>query len=113
MIISRKRYELELQRAENRILELDTMNSNIKALAKEITELLTRVRKLEVNLFTHMVREAQGTLRDEKPVRCANCKWFDISEPSGTVEPIGFRCKRRRIFVDSDDFCKRGERREE
>lgn len=46
-------------------------------------------------------------------VRCKDCKWFDISEPSGTVEPIGYKCKRRQIFVDSDDFCKRGERREE
>lgn len=43
-------------------------------------------------------------------VMCMDCKWFDISEPSGTVEPIGHKCKRRRIFVDSDDFCKRGER---
>lgn len=45
-------------------------------------------------------------------VRCKECKWFDITEPSGTVEPIGYRCKRRSIFVESDDFCKRGERRE-
>lgn len=49
----------------------------------------------------------------QKLVRCVDCKWFDISEPSGTVEPFGYRCKRRRIFVDADDFCKRGERREE
>ena len=46
-------------------------------------------------------------------VRCGDCRWFDRSEPSGTVEPIGFRCMRKRIFVESDDFCKRGERREE
>lgn len=49
----------------------------------------------------------------QETIRCEDCKWFDISEPSGTVEPIGYKCKRRRIFVDSDDFCKRGERREE
>lgn len=49
----------------------------------------------------------------QETIRCEDCKWFDISESSGTVEPIGYKCKRRRIFVDSDDFCKRGERREE
>ena len=46
-------------------------------------------------------------------VRCADCKWFDISESSGTVEPIGYKCKRKRMFVESDDFCKYGEVREE
>lgn len=50
--------------------------------------------------------------RDAEIVRCADCKWFDISEPSGTVEPIGYICHRKYIFVESDDFCKRGERRE-
>lgn len=49
----------------------------------------------------------------EETIRCEDCKWFDISEPSGTVEPICYKCKRRHIFVDSDDFCKRGEWREE
>ncbi len=47
----------------------------------------------------------------EETIRCEDCKWFDISEPSGTVEPIGFRCKRKSIFVDTDDFCKYGEMR--
>lgn len=46
-------------------------------------------------------------------IRCVNCKWFDITEPSGTVEPIMFKCKRRQRFVESDDFCKYVERREE
>ena len=46
-------------------------------------------------------------------VRCANCKWFDISESSGTVEPIFYKCKRKRRFVESDDFCKYGEVRKE
>lgn len=46
-------------------------------------------------------------------VRCADCKWFDISEPSGTVEPIGYKCKRKSRFVESDDFCKYGEVRKE
>lgn len=45
-------------------------------------------------------------------IRCKDCKWFDITAPSGTVEPIGYRCKLKNIFVDMDDFCKRGERRE-
>ena len=46
-------------------------------------------------------------------VQCANCKWFDISEPSGTVEPIFYKCKRKSRFVESDDFCKYGEVRKE
>ena len=112
MIISRKRYEREMNREQERLLELDAMNSNIKALAKQISELLIRVRKLEVDLITHTGREAQWRLRDEKLVRCADCKWFDISEPSGTVEPIFYKCKRKRRFVESDDFCKYGEARE-
>lgn len=46
-------------------------------------------------------------------VRCKECKWFDRTELSGTVEPIFYKCKRKSRFVESDDFCKRGERREE
>lgn len=49
----------------------------------------------------------------QKLVRCADCKWFDITDPSGTVEPIGYKCKRKQRFVESDDFCKYGEAREE
>lgn len=45
----------------------------------------------------------------EETIRCEDCKWFDISEPSGTVEPIFYKCKRKRRFVESDDFCKYGE----
>lgn len=47
----------------------------------------------------------------EETIRCEDCKWFDISEPSGTVEPIFYKCKRKRRFVESDDFCKYGEAR--
>jgi hypothetical protein len=46
-------------------------------------------------------------------VRCGECKWFDRTELSGTVEPIGYRCKLKQRFVDVDDFCKRGERGKE
>lgn len=46
-------------------------------------------------------------------VRCWECRWFDISEPSGTIEPIFFKCKRRGRFVEYDDFCKYGEKMEE
>lgn len=57
--------------------------------------------------------EKQPTVNADPVVRCWECRWFDKTELSGTVEPIGFRCKRRHIFVYADDFCKRGERREE
>lgn len=46
-------------------------------------------------------------------VRCEDCKWYDTTEPSGTIDPILYRCRRKRIFVESDDYCKYGERREE
>ena len=46
-------------------------------------------------------------------VRCGECRWFDRGDASGTVEPIGYRCKHGCRFVDADDFCKYGERREE
>ena len=49
----------------------------------------------------------------QETIRCEDCKWFDISEPSGTVEPIFYKCKRKRRFVESDDFCKYGEVRKE
>ena len=47
----------------------------------------------------------------QETIRCEDCKWFDISEPSGTVEPIFYKCKRKSRFVESDDFCKYGEAR--
>ena len=46
-------------------------------------------------------------------VRCKDCKNYDATRLSGTVEPICYLCRRKQIFVDADDFCKRGERREE
>lgn len=62
--------------------------------------------------FKEMVIDEMPTMDAVPVVRCGECKWFDISEPSGTVEPIGYICHRKYIFVESDDFCKRGERRE-
>ena len=27
-------------------------------------------------------------------IRCKDCRWYDMSDSSGTVEPIGYRCKK-------------------
>ena len=46
-------------------------------------------------------------------VRCKDCRWFDTKDISGTVEPIGYRCKLvARLWREPDDFCKRAERKE-
>ena len=52
---------------------------------------------------------------DAVPVtRCKDCKWLDMSDPSGTVEPIGYRCKKvTRLWREPDDYCKGAERKEE
>lgn len=50
----------------------------------------------------------------EELIRCKDCKWFDMSDPSGTVEPIGYRCKKvTRLWRELDDYCKGAERKEE
>lgn len=47
-------------------------------------------------------------------IRCKDCKWYDMTDSSGTVEPIGYRCKKvNRLWREPDDFCKGAERREE
>jgi len=50
----------------------------------------------------------------EELIRCKGCKWYDTQDISGTVEPIGYRCKKvARLWREPDDFCKGAERREE
>ena len=44
-------------------------------------------------------------------VRCVDCKWISKTDVSGTIEPIMYRCKMKRIFVQYDDYCKYGEKR--
>ena len=47
-------------------------------------------------------------------IRCRECKWYDMSDPSGTVEPISYRCRRvNRLWREPDDHCKGAERKEE
>ena len=47
-------------------------------------------------------------------IRCKDCKWYDMTDSSGTVEPIGYRCKKvNRLWREPDDFCKGAERKEE
>lgn len=56
----------------------------------------------------------EATILKEKIIRCKDCKWFDMSDPSGTVEPIGYRCKKvTRLWREPDDYCKGAERKEE
>lgn len=67
----------------------------------------------------YIVRETgyPGTLQQNvvgELVRCKDCKWFDMSDIAGTIEPICYRCKRfARTYRYADDFCSYGERRKE
>ena len=59
-----------------------------------------------------IIREQPDT--EPEIVRCKDCKWFDMSDIAGTIEPICYRCKRfARTYRRRDDFCSYGERREE
>lgn len=55
-----------------------------------------------------------GMFPDTELIRCKDCKYYDMSDPSGTVEPIGYRCKRvTRLWREPDDHCKGAVRKEE
>lgn len=63
--------------------------------------------------FREMLNEAP-TIDAVPVIRCKDCRWFDTEDISGTVEPIGYRCKLvARLWREPDDFCKRAERKEE
>ena len=60
------------------------------------------------------VIEAEPTVDAVPVIRCKDCRWFDTKDISGTVEPIGYRCKLvARLWREPDDFCKRAERKED
>lgn len=47
-------------------------------------------------------------------VRCKDCKWYDMTDPSGTLTPNAYRCKRvTRLWIEKDAYCSYGERRED
>lgn len=44
-------------------------------------------------------------------VRCKDCRWFDLTDPCGTLTPNAHRCKRvTRLWMEDDAFCAYGER---
>lgn len=46
-------------------------------------------------------------------VRCKDCKWYDLTDPCGTLTPNAHRCKRvTRLWFEDDAYCSYGERRE-
>ena len=52
--------------------------------------------------------------RDAEIVRCKDCKWFDMTDPCGTLAPNSHRCKRvARLWMEDDAFCAYGERRDD
>lgn len=63
-------------------------------------------------ISTHLIWNAPTV--DAVPViRCKDCKWYDMTDSSGTVEPIGYRCKKvNRLWREPDDFCKGAERKD-
>ena len=45
-------------------------------------------------------------------VRCKDCKWYDMTDPCGTLTPNAHRCKRvARLWMEDDAYCSYGERR--
>lgn len=66
----------------------------------------------------YIVRESgyPGQLTQEivaELVRCKNCKWYDLTDPCGTLTPNAHRCKRvTRLWFEDDAYCSYGERRE-
>ena len=47
-----------------------------------------------------------------KPVRCKNCKYFVQNEPYDPCECMKWTVKWGVAYVNPDDFCSYGERRE-
>ena len=45
-------------------------------------------------------------------VRCKDCKWFDRTNPYGTLSPNAFHCNCNERFFRDDFYCGYGERRE-
>lgn len=53
-------------------------------------------------------------LRDTEIVRCKDCKWYDLTDPCGTLTPTAHRCKRvTRLWMEDDAYCSYGERRDD
>lgn len=53
-----------------------------------------------------------GTLTEI--VRCKDCKWYDLTDPCGTLTPNAHRCKRvTRLWIEDDAYCSYGERRDD
>lgn len=47
-------------------------------------------------------------------VRCKDCRWYDLTDPCGTLTPNAHRCKRvTRLWMEDNAFCAYGESREE
>jgi len=47
-------------------------------------------------------------------VRCKDCKWYDMTDAGGTIEPIVYRCRRgSRLWREPHDFCSKAERKEQ
>lgn len=50
--------------------------------------------------------------REAEIVRCKDCKWYDLTDPCGTLTPNAHRCKRvTRLWMEDDAYCSYGERR--
>lgn len=71
-------------------------------------------RLLENSVIIAAALNSYQTADMVEVVRCKDCKWFDMTEPCGTIAPNAHRCKRvTRLWMDDDAFCSYGERRED
>lgn len=92
-----------------RLIDADALVAQMEADAKQMDEMIAK-------MFTYAaindVNRAP-TVDAVQVIRCKDCKWYDMTDPSGTVEPICYRCKRvNRLWREPDDFCKGAEKME-
>lgn len=68
------------------------------------------------NEYIFKVRESVEGVRSfkrmEEIVRCKKCKWWDEKTCSSTLTPDNRLCLANRCYWRADDFCSKGERRE-
>lgn len=72
-------------------------------------------RVFPVDDFKKIIRAISRTPTADvvEVVRCKDCKWYDLTDPCGTLTPNAHRCKRvTRLWFEDDAYCSYGERRE-
>lgn len=68
---------------------------------------------LENSLIISEALQKYQTADVVEVVRCKDCKWYDMTDPCGTLTPNAHRCKRvTMLWFEDDAYCSYGERRD-